>query len=97
MKGAGAVIRSCRVRWLRLSIQAVNQAGTDGVANETSQTGRPRTLALPRTRASVTPPPHVGPGTCSLVDCDSTHFASGLALSQRRDPITTAAAPLRML
>src|SRR5919197_630161 len=93
MKCAAAVILSRRVRSLRLSIQAVNQAGTDGVTNETIQTGRPSTVALPSTFASVTSLPHVDPGTCSSVDSDSTHLAPGLTWSQRFRPITTAAAP----
>ena len=93
MKCAAAVIRSCSVRLLRLSIHAVNQAGTDGVTNETIHTGRPPTVALPSTCASWTSLPHVGPGTCRVVDWDSTHLPPGLVRSHRRAPITTAAAP----
>src|ERR671934_151427 len=93
MKCAAAVMRNCNVRSLRLSIQAVNQAGTDGVAKETIQTGRPCTLVLPSTFASVTSLPHVGAGTCRVVDGEATHVAPGLIWSQRRRPITTAAAP----
>src|SRR5436190_19482242 len=93
VKWPGAVMRSCGVRSVRGSIHAVNHAGTDGVAKETIHTGRPFKLALPSTRAFVTPPPQVGAGTWRTVDCDSAHLAPGLAWSQRRRPITTAAAP----
>src|SRR5690242_19950661 len=93
MKCAAAVMRSCSVRSVRLSIHAVNQAGTAGVTNETIHTGRPSTVALPSTSAFRTPLPHVGAGTCRVDDWDATHLLPGLVRSQRRSPITTAAAP----
>src|SRR2546430_10054200 len=77
----------------RSSIQAVNQAGTDGVANETIQTDLPSTVALPTTRTFVVSLDHVGAGTRRAVDSEATHFAPGRFWSQRRRPITTAAAP----
>src|SRR2546430_10463734 len=54
----------------RSSIQAVNQAGTDGVANETIQTDLPSTVALPTTRTFVVSLDHVGAGTRRAVDSE---------------------------
>src|SRR5690348_5904237 len=88
MKWAAAVIRSSTVRRLRGSIQIVNQAGTVGVANETTHEGRPSTGAVPRRKALVTfvDAPHAGDGT--VIGCcgELFHGPPGCR-SQRREPM----------
>lgn len=94
MKCAAAVIRSCSVRYVRLSIQAVNQAGIVGFANVTLHVDRPWTVADPSTLAFVVTLPQLGSGARRGGFCKPrSHGPPGRTWSQRRLPITTAAAP----
>jgi hypothetical protein len=75
----------------------VNQAGVLGLANETTQTGRPPTLDVPSTYAFVACEPQAGCGTRSAGSCcERRHGLPGPSRSQRRSPSTTAEAPLRI-
>src|SRR4249919_3244173 len=77
-----------------MSIQAVNQAGMVGLANVTIHVARPWTVAAPSTWAFVVTLPQPGTGTVSGGFCEPfSHTPPGRTWSQRRRPITTAAAP----
>ena len=90
-------MRRRSVRYVRRSIEAVNQAGVVGFAKETIQTGRPSTRPVPSTCAFVATSPQVGCGTFSAgICCERRQGAPGLSRSQRVRPMITAEAPRRM-
>src|SRR5579864_2404872 len=92
MKCDAAIIRESSVKYVPRSIVTVNHAGVPGSKNEMRQAGRPPTVVLPRTCASVT---WTQPGTgCVNGLCgDMTHFLLVGERSQRRAPTTMPAQP----
>ncbi len=92
MKCAVAIMLSASVWRFALSIAALNHPGVPGSKNETSHAARPRTVTLPSTYAFATET-HAGTGWRIGVCADSRHGALALSRSQRREPITIAAAP----
>jgi hypothetical protein len=79
-----------------LSIQIVNQAGTWGVTNETTNTARPATVSLPR-RCGLTGVVTQKGSTDRIGDCGDSRQGCPGVLSQRRLPMIIAWVPLLML
>ena len=73
MKCAVAVIRESSVWNVCRSIATVNQAGVPGSKNEIRQAGRPATVVVPSTCASVTLT-QAGTGCVSRLCADGTHY-----------------------
>ncbi len=92
MKCAVAVIRESSVWNVSRSIATVNHAGVPGSKNEIRQAGRPPTIAVPRTCASVTRT-QVGTGCVSRLCDDGTQRLFVGERSQRRSPTTMPAQP----
>ena len=90
MKCAVVVIRESSVWNVCRSIATVNHAGVPGSKNEIRQAGRPATVVVPSTCASVTRT-QAGTGCVSRLCADGTHFLLVGERSQRRSPTTMPA------